>query len=149
MGSALRAAMRRRRQHPRPRIPTGFSPGGAGVLPAGLVVGAPFPGMPALFAHHAPWLPDRALRWRSDRHAAGSRLDEVRVPVLVVIGTEDDVIPPGMSRAVHDAAAGGSAGRAADLPSPRLVTVPADHATMMGHPDVWAALEEFLDLALP
>lgn len=130
--------------------------------PAGLVVGAPFPDMPALFRHHAPWLPGWALPRRADRHAAGSRLGEVDVPLLVVVGSEDEVIPPELSRGVYpaakEAAADGvtivddGAGRVdssdRDPGSIALVTVPADHATVMGHPDTWAALESFLESAL-
>ena len=116
--------------------------------PAGLVVGSPFPSMPALFAHHAPWLPDRALRWRTDRLDAGSRLGEVRMPKLVIIGTEDDVIPPAMSREVYYEAGGRAGEGTAEPSSPMLVTVPADHATLMGHPAVWTALARFMDAAI-
>ncbi|MFW5947342.1 MAG: alpha/beta fold hydrolase, partial [Gemmatimonadota bacterium] len=101
--------------------------------PAALVVGAPFPDMPALFAHHAPWLPERALRWRRDRHAAGSRLVEVGIPTLVVIGRHDEVIPPALSRQVAEG-----------LDDAVLVTVPADHAAVMGHPEVWDRMRRFL-----
>ncbi|MDX1674196.1 MAG: alpha/beta fold hydrolase [Longimicrobiales bacterium] len=111
--------------------------------PAALVVGAPFPDMPTLFAHHAPWLPDIALRWRSDRHAAGSRLRRVGVPVLALIADGDEVVPPALSREVIDAAS-----IQADGHTLRLVTVPAQHGTLMGHPDVWAALDRFLDAVL-
>lgn len=109
-----------------------------GVGPAALVVGSPFPDMPALFAHHAPWLPDFGLRWRTERHDAGARLGAVDAPVLVIIGTEDAVVPPELSRRVYDAAG----------ERPTVVTVPADHAVVMGHPAVWAALQRFLGAVL-
>ncbi|MGK7313356.1 MAG: alpha/beta hydrolase [Candidatus Longimicrobiales bacterium M2_2A_002] len=117
---------------------------GSTAVPAGLVVGAPFPDMPAVFAHHAPWLPDRALRWRTDRLDAGSRMDDVRGPVLIVIGAGDDVIPPELSRAVYQAAADRAVGGSVER-----VTVRAEHGELMGHPDVWTALERFLDRVLP
>ena len=117
---------------------------GPTAVPAGLVVGSPFPDMPAVFAHHAPWLPGPALRWRADRLAAGSRMDEVRGPVLIVIGAGDDVIPPELSRAVYQAAADRAGGGSVER-----VTVRAEHGELMGHPDVWTALERFLDRVLP
>ena len=115
--------------------------------PAALVVGAPFPDMPTLFAHHAPWLPDIALRWRSDRHAAGRRLGRVDVPVLALIAEHDEVIPPELSRAVLDAAPGRADG-GTEGDTLRLVTAPAEHGTLMGHPEVWTALDGFLDAVL-
>ena len=106
--------------------------------PAGLILGSPFPSMPDVFRHHAPWLPRWALRWRSDRHDAGARLDAVGAPVLVLVGTDDALIPPRLSRHVYDAVS----------PEPTVVTVPADHATLMSHPEVWVRLESFLDAVL-
>lgn len=103
--------------------------------PAALVVGAPFPDMPALFRHHAPWLPEWALRWRANRHASGSQLAQVSVPVLAIMGTGDEVVPPELSREAYQAAS-----------EPKtLVTVPTGHGTVMGHPDVWAAVGRFLE----
>lgn len=118
--------------------PGAAEPGPASPVPAALVVGSPFPDMPALFRHHAPWLPDALLRWRRDRHDAGSRLAAVNAPVLAIIGTDDEVIPPEMSRQVT--------GAIEERPAPStVVTVPADHATVMGHPAVWAAVGAFMD----
>jgi hypothetical protein len=111
----------------------GDGPGAADTGPAALVVGSPFPDMPTLFRHHAPWLPGFALRWRDDMHAAGSRLGRVDAPVLVLIATEDDVIPPAISRRVVEAAG-----------EVRVVTAPTDHASLMAHDRVWQALEAFL-----
>lgn len=102
---------------------------------AGLIVGAPFPDFPTLFGHHAPWLPLRVLPWRDGRYDVGSRIDELRIPVLMAIAENDEVIPPDISRTVYDRA-----------PEPRrLVTVPAEHATLVAHPEVWRELERFLE----
>ena len=111
--------------------------------PAALVVGSPFPDMPTLFAHHAPWLPGIALRWGRDRHDAGSRIAEVRAPTLIVIGSEDQVIPPEISRAVAAAAESGRADAGVER-----VMVPADHGSVMGHPEVWRRLEAFLEAGM-
>lgn len=140
----------------------GAAPGGPGptrsdrpAVPAALVAGSPFPDMPTLFAHHAPWLPDIALRWGRDRHDAGSRIAEVRAPILIALGSEDEVIPPQISRAVLAAAetAGATgAGEAAEVVGEaavvELVAVPTDHGSLMGHPEVWRRLEAFLRDAL-
>lgn len=103
--------------------------------PAGLVLGSPFPSMPDVFASHAPWLPALALRWGSDRYEGGSRLSELQAPVMVLIGLADTVIPPELSFEVLEAAPESST----------LVSVPADHGTVMGHADVWDALGTFLE----
>lgn len=101
---------------------------------AALVLGAPFGGFPALFRHHAPWLPLPVLPWRDGRFEAGSRLSGLSMPTLVAIGEADRVIPPAISRAVYDA-----------VPEPRrLVLTPADHNTLVGHPDLWRALDTLL-----
>lgn len=113
--------------------------------PAGLVVGSPFPDMPSLFQHHAPWLPPFMRPRRKNRLDAGSKLGEVDAPVLVVIGTEDRTIPPEISRSVHRAARE-MAERTEPIP---LVAAPTDHARLMGHVEVWAALDTFLAGALP
>ncbi len=105
--------------------------------PAALVVGSPFPSMPTVFEHHAPWLPARALRWRNDRHDAGARLDRADLPTLVIIGSLDEVIPPALSRRVAE-----------PLGEAAVVTVPADHGAVMGHPEAWSALETFLAAVL-
>lgn len=106
--------------------------------PAGLVVGSPFPSMPAVFAHHAPWLPGWTLRWRRERFEAGSRLADLHAPLMAIIGTDDAVIPPELSFQVLDAAA---------EPVTR-VPVSADHNTVMGHAGVWEALGAFVEDAL-
>ena len=54
-------------------------------------------------------------------------------PVLVLIATEDDVIPSAVSRRLAEAADGA-----------RVVTAPTDHASLMAHERVWRALEAFL-----
>ena len=104
--------------------------------PAALVVGSPFPDMPTLFRHHAPWLPGFLLRWRTNTLDAGSRLGRVNAPVLVLIGTGDETIPPAISRSVVEAARGAR--------TLRVETVPADHASLMAHDRVWRALEDFM-----
>lgn len=142
----------------RPTAGAGPTPGGSdNAGPAALVVGSPFPDMPALFRHHAPWLPGFLLRWRNDRLDAGARLGAVDAPTLILIGTRDETIPPEISRTVYEtaleqrAATGGNGGNGEDGANGgngedgvRLVAVPAGHNALMGHPGVWRALERFL-----
>jgi fermentation-respiration switch protein FrsA (DUF1100 family) len=55
--------------------------------------------------HHYPYLPAVEPlvwdRWPLERQLA----DEVRVPVLVLVGSRDEIVPPELSRRVYDAAA--------------------------------------------
>lgn len=103
--------------------------------PAAVVLGAPFPDFPTLFRHHAPWLPFSWLPWREGRYDAGSRIGQLGVPVLLLVGEADRVVPPAASRAVyHDAAE-----------PRRLVSTDADHATLIAHPAVWRALDALID----
>jgi hypothetical protein len=100
----------------------------------GLVLGAPFPGLPAAITRHAPWLPVRLLRWTGGRYDAGDRIDRLRMPLLVLIGERDTMIPPELSERVFERA-----------PEPkRRVQIDADHNTLIGHPTAWAAIDRFL-----
>lgn len=102
--------------------------------PGALVLSAPFTDFRALFRHHAPWLPVGLLPWGDGRYDAGSRIGDIDAPVLIALGTTDRLIPPRFSRAVYDAA-----------PQPRrLIETPADHNTLVAHPDVWRALGALL-----
>ncbi|HUG39621.1 MAG TPA: alpha/beta fold hydrolase [Longimicrobiales bacterium] len=100
----------------------------------GLILGAPFPGLPAAVSHHAPWLPVRLLRWPDGRYDAGSRIRELRVPLLVLAGGRDTLVPPFLSERVFEAA-----------PRPkRLARVDAGHNGLMAHPASWDAIDGFL-----
>ncbi|MFW5946961.1 MAG: alpha/beta hydrolase [Gemmatimonadota bacterium] len=105
---------------------------------AALILSAPFPDFPALFRHHAPWLPLRLLPWRSNRWEAGSRVGALAMPVLIALGELDRVVPPHLSRAVYDAAS----------EPRRLVVTDAEHNTLVAEPAFWHAIDEQLDDAL-
>jgi pimeloyl-ACP methyl ester carboxylesterase len=70
---------------------------------AGLVPGSPFTSLADVGAEHYPFLPVRALL--RDRFPIRDTLGAVTVPVIVVAGGADEIVPPRQSRAV--AAAGG------------------------------------------
>lgn len=85
---------------------------GAGVVselavehpPAGLVLRSPFVDLATAAAEHFPLLPVRLLLW--DRFPVRQHVGEIRVPIAVIYGTADTVVPPEQSRAVADGAAG-------------------------------------------
>ncbi|RZQ62185.1 alpha/beta hydrolase [Amycolatopsis suaedae] len=74
--------------------------------PAALVLRSPFTDLPAVGQRQYPILPVRLLMW--DRFPVAEDVRRIRVPVTVVLGTEDSLVPPEQSRAVAAAAAGPS-----------------------------------------
>lgn len=103
--------------------------------PAGLLLRSPFTDLAATGQEHYPFLPVRLLL--RDEFAVRDLVDELDVPVTVVLGTADSIVPPDQSRSVADAAD--------DLVA--LVEIDgADHndAALVHGPEVVAAL---LDLA--
>jgi uncharacterized protein len=72
--------------------------------PTALVLRSPFTSLADVGVVHYPFLPVRLLL--KDRFAVAEAVAEVDVPVVVVLGTRDSIVPPEQSRAVADAAAG-------------------------------------------
>jgi pimeloyl-ACP methyl ester carboxylesterase len=70
--------------------------------PAGLVLRSPFVDLGTVGHVHYPFLPVRTLL--RDRYPLVEQLAEVRVPVTVVYGTADAIVPPDQSRTVAEAA---------------------------------------------
>lgn len=70
--------------------------------PAGMVLRSPFTALADVGAHHYPWLPVRLLL--EDRFEVAERLAASRVPVTVVYGDRDSVVPPRLSARAADAA---------------------------------------------
>ncbi len=66
--------------------------------PAGMVLRSPFTELAAVGAHHYPWLPVRLLL--RDRFPVLAHVRESDVPVVVVRGSADDVVPTGLSAEV-------------------------------------------------
>ncbi|NEE03945.1 alpha/beta hydrolase [Phytoactinopolyspora halotolerans] len=103
--------------------------------PAGMVLRSPFPELADVGSRHYPWLPVRLLlrdRFRVVEHLAGSE-----VPVTVVYGDRDSVVPPDLSARVADKA---------PALSERVVIAGADHndAVMFG-PRVAGAVARLAD----
>ena len=72
--------------------------------PAALVLRSPFPSVVAIGRHHYPYLPVvEALVW--DRYPLDRQLAaDVRVPLLVVVGERDEIVPADLSRRVYASA---------------------------------------------
>ncbi|MEV7094898.1 alpha/beta fold hydrolase [Amycolatopsis sp. NPDC051045] len=82
--------------------------------PAGLLLRSPFVDLAAVGAEIYPYLPVRLLL--RDRFPVKEQVARLRVPVVVVVGGRDSIVPPVQSREVAAAA------------SARLVEIPgADH----------------------
>lgn len=70
--------------------------------PAGLVLRSPFVDLASVGRVHYPFLPVGTLL--RDRFPLVEHLARVDVPVTVVLGTRDSIVPPEQSRSVADAA---------------------------------------------
>jgi len=70
--------------------------------PAALVLRSPFTSMSDLGQHHYPFLPVRLLL--RDRFAAVDQIRRIRVPLLVIAGGHDRIVPIENSRRLYDAA---------------------------------------------
>ena len=70
--------------------------------PAGLVLRSPFTDLAAVGRVHYPYLPVRLML--RDHFALISHLAAVEVPVTVVYGTSDSIVPPSQSRSVAESA---------------------------------------------
>ena len=84
--------------------------------PAGVVLRSPFPALADVGAHHYPWLPVRLLL--KDEFPVTRHLSDSSVPVTVIYGDSDSVVPTELSARVAD--------RAPSLVE-RLVIRGADH----------------------
>ena len=99
--------------------------------PAGMVLRSPFTELADVGAHHYPWLPVRALL--RDRFPVEEHLAASDVPVTVIYGDRDSVVPSALSARVAD--------RAPSL-AERMVLADADHNDpVMFGPRVAAAVE--------
>ena len=72
--------------------------------PAGLVLRSPFTSLAEVGRLHYPWLPVRALL--KDDYEVESTVARLEVPLLVIAGSDDSIVPVTQSRAVYDAALG-------------------------------------------
>jgi uncharacterized protein len=73
--------------------------------PAALILRSPFPSTVEIGRHHYPYLPIvEPLVW--DRWPLAQQLrQDVRAPLLIVVGERDEIVPPHLSRRAYEAAA--------------------------------------------
>jgi fermentation-respiration switch protein FrsA (DUF1100 family) len=69
--------------------------------PAGMVLRSPFTDLAGVGSHHYPWLPVRALL--RDRFPVLEHTSRSKVPLTVIYGQRDSVVPPELSARVADA----------------------------------------------
>ena len=70
--------------------------------PAALILRSPFTSLADAGRVHFPWLP--VGRLLLDRYPSASRIADVRVPLLVIAGDRDTIVPDTLSRQLFDAA---------------------------------------------
>jgi hypothetical protein len=70
--------------------------------PAALVLRSPFVSLPDIGSVHYPFLPTSVLLW--DRYPNLERIRGIEVPVLVVAGSADTIVPVAQSRRLYEAA---------------------------------------------
>lgn len=103
---------------------------------AGLILAAPFSSFPEAMRAHTRWIPVGLLRWKGERYDAGSRIGRVRVPILVVAGADDRLVPERVARPLYEAAPAHKS----------WVDVPGGHNSMFGSEQFARALAEFSDI---
>jgi len=98
----------RRRLHPARIVVAGFSVGGgvAAALAArrpidGLILVTPFDSLAAVASSHYPWVPVRLLLRHNMELAADLRA--IRVPVAIIAGGRDTLVPPARTEALRRA----------------------------------------------
>lgn len=69
---------------------------------AALILEAPFTSVAAIAQYHYPWVPAAWLIW--DRYDSLSRIGKVKVPILVLHGGRDAVVPARFGQALFEAA---------------------------------------------
>ncbi|MEE8370987.1 MAG: alpha/beta hydrolase [Sphingomonadales bacterium] len=104
---------------------------------AALVLEAPYTSLPDVAASAYPWLPVRYLL--KDRFDSLSRIGDLNMPLFVVNGTDDEVIPARLGRELFEAA---------NQPK-SMVSIQGAH-----HNDVWelgggAAMLDYLEKTFP
>jgi fermentation-respiration switch protein FrsA (DUF1100 family) len=103
--------------------------------PAALILRSPFTSLADVGAYHYPWLP---VRWLlRDQYPVTAIVRQLQLPILVVAGEDDRIIPPIYSEEVFEAAPGRK----------RLVMIRgADHNddALLDGPELVDAIDEML-----
>lgn len=103
------------------------------VAPVALILRSPFTSLADVASTHYPWLPVRLLL--RDRYPSDERIGAIEAPVLVIAGSDDEIVPAAQSRRIHELAA----------EPKRLVVIDGarhnDHALLAGRELIDAVLE--------
>src|SRR5215213_1509307 len=103
--------------------------------PAALLLRSPFTSLTDVARLHYPWLP---VKWLlTDRYGSAARVAQLTVPLLVIAGERDQIVPTALSRRLYDAASAPK----------RSVLVPgADHndAALLNGPQTVGEILRFL-----
>jgi len=106
---------------------------------AGLVLLGAFTNTPSIARRRIRWLPEWYLDWDQGRFDVLERIGRVHVPILVVVGAEDRVIPPEEAQRVFEAARD---------PKRWLLIEGAGHNDIFSHEELWRELYRFTHDAL-
>lgn len=107
--------------------------------PDALILRSPFSSLPEIAAVHYWWLPSSLLL--RDRYPNLERIGDIESPLLVIVGSEDGIVPPDQSLALYDEA---------NAPK-RLLTVDgASHndVALLDGEEMVSGMVEFLDETL-
>lgn len=102
---------------------------------AGVIVAAPFTSFPDAMQTHASWVPVDLLRWEKERFDSRSRIGRISVPIMVVAGADDRLVPSSLSRRLYESAS-----------QPKhWVEVPGGHNEVFWSDEFARALDSFAD----
>lgn len=101
---------------------------------AGLVLLGAFSSTPSVARRRLPWVPEWYLDWETPRFEALTRVARVRAPILIAVGSDDQVIPPEEARRVYEAAR---------EPKRWRMIRGAGHNDIFSHEELWKELYEF------
>lgn len=107
--------------------------------PDALILRSPFSSLPEIAAVHYWWLPSSLLL--RDRYPNMARIGDIEAPLLVIVGSEDGIVPPDQSLALYEEA---------NLPK-QLVTVDgAGHndVALLDGEEMISGMVEFLEQVL-
>lgn len=104
--------------------------------PSAMVLRSPFPSLADVARVHYPIVPAGLLL--RDRFETGEALAQVEVPVLVILGTADSIVPPELSRRVFESV--GDRGRLVEMEG-----LGHNDPRLSAGPDLVAEIRSFLD----
>ena len=99
---------------------------------AGVILVAPFDSLAAVGQRHYPFLPVRLLL--KHRFDSAALAPQIRAPLLCIVATHDEVIPPAHAKRLYDAWAGPK----------RWIALAGAHNETTDQADYWPSVQAFL-----